>query len=1071
MRTFNFQLTDDLTVPIQANSREEAERILKAEIIKKEASPIFDKEYFDYETGINIPGLRAKLARQEKMTEKENVLRAAVTKEGFNMTTKGDLAITPEGQQILIDQGLLDWEKPMSKSVVIDENKFGSAGDYADFAGAVGPVFGAIAALTPQFKILKGLSYLFKTPMLRNAIASGVGAAGGKGAEEALDNMQGFYDKDAGELADLLKFEAGIGFAGQGLGEFVGKAFGAVLGRKAPTETIRDAWIMANRYSLDDVLKLDASLGRTATQGEIKKAWKNKKVEKFDIGAVVSQNSLKAAIPGRMQAAGETIFGKTGRENSIIAYNISLLNQLKRSVTDKRAKLKELSKFDGADSKTIAEVRAKRKELDMAEEDITKQIEGLVKDLAEESGGFSNASLMGKEQLGENIQDTIAGAYKTMQEGFETTYDDLFARVKDIDPDFKVNLSDVSNYIEEIVELNSGYFDVDGPVGKMLAHMRQEIPERLEREGGHTFTQLINMRARLKGKVLIMGEGGGKQTNIPEEVIKILDEKIKNLGDSVLTSAIRLNRKPLTKKNIKTLNKLRAQKKLEPLTDSEIKVLNADRLKNGTLVPNKKLTIEQSKEINNIRNSLNDANANYYNQHKPFDSALVQKLKNSEAVDPSQVYEAIFKGNVTAIDLKALVNAIPENKRGAMFQSFMRRYIKETSESSINDPISRNINIAAFANKVLKDKDTLRYILGNKSTEFFSTIDNFVTLKPKLTATEMAEIANQFKGKVANIKSMSPDDISLSTGRFLEALETRAIKSAEQESLKAANIFSRIENASPEEIAKVVFRPKSADDILRVKQIVSEDAFLEIREQALEQILRDSVQTGSKKLNEIFKPNNLDRALKMYDTESLNAMFGKEMVQSLQNFSRAMRTNVAEEGGGGAGGLIAGMLAINILNVSLWPTIAAMGFYKALFGNPRMVSLLTKTDKSSVGTVLRFGERFARLNGVREIALQTQKGIEQTKEGIQDAASEIEQSEQGQESKGALDEIISSISGAAQDAKQQVQQRNLGASNFSMDIPKVQGIAPSAPRRMSQSLIGSNPANMDIAQGGIASLT
>ena len=1030
MRTFNFQLTDDLTVPIQANSREEAERILKAEIIKKEASPIFDKEYFDYETGINIPGLRAKLARQEKMTEKENVLRAAVTKEGFNMTTKGDLAITPEGQQILIDQGLLDWEKPMSKSVVIDENKFGSAGDYADFAGAVGPVFGAIAALTPQFKVLKGLSYLFKTPMLRNAIASGVGAAGGKGAEEALDNMQGFYDKDAGELADLLKFEAGVGFAGQGLGEFVGKAFGAVLGRKAPTETIRDAWIMANRYSLDDVLKLDASLGRTATKADIKKAWKNKKVEKFDIGAVVSQNSLKAAIPGRMQAAGETIFGKTGRENSIIAYNISLLNQLKRSVTDKRAKLKELSKFDGADSKTIAEVRAKRKELDMAEEDITRQIEGLVKDLAEESGGFSNASLMGKEQLGENIQDTIAETYTAMQEGFETTYDDLFARVRKIDPDFKVNLSDVSNYIEEIVELNSGYFDVDGQVGKMLAHMRQEIPQRLEREGGHTFTQLINMRARLKGKVLIMGEGGGKQTNIPEEVIKILDEKIKNLGDSALTSAIRIGKqqgKPLTK--------------------------------------------AQSQEINQIREQLNTANANYYNQHKPFDSALVQKLKNSEAIDPSQVYEAIFKGNVTAIDLKALVNAIPENKRGAMFQSFMRRYIKETSESSINDPISRNINIAAFANKVLKDKDTLRYILGNKSTEFFSTIDNFVTLKPKLTATEMAEIANQFKGKVANIQSMSPDDISLSTGRFLEALETRAIKSAEQESLKAANIFSRIENASPEEIAKVVFRPKSADDILRVKQIVSEDAFLEIREQALEQILRDSVQTGSKKLNEIFKPNNLDRALKMYDTESLNAMFGKEMTQSLQNFSRAMRTNVAEEGGGGAGGLIAGALAINILNVSLWPTIAAMAFYKALFSNPRIVSLLTKTDKTSVGTVLRFGERFARLNGVREIALQTQKGIEQTKAGIQDTASEIGQSEQGQESKGALDEIISSISGAAQDAKQQVQQRNLGASNFSMDIPKVQGIAPSAPRRMSQSLIGSNPANMDIAQGGIASLT
>ena len=51
--------------------------------------------------------------------------------------------------------------------------------------------------------------------------------------------------------------------------------------------------------------------------------------------------------------------------------------------------------------------------------------------------------------------------------------------------------------------------------------------------------------------------------------------------------------------------------------------------------------------------------------------------------------------------------------------------------------------------------------------------------------------------------------------------------------MKATNIFSRIENASPEEIAKVVFRPRSSDDILRVKELVSEDAFIEIQDQAL----------------------------------------------------------------------------------------------------------------------------------------------------------------------------------------------------------------------------------------------
>ena len=65
MKTYNLQVTDDLTVPIRANSQEEAIRILKSEIAKKEASPLFDKTDFDYETGITVPRLRAALARQE----------------------------------------------------------------------------------------------------------------------------------------------------------------------------------------------------------------------------------------------------------------------------------------------------------------------------------------------------------------------------------------------------------------------------------------------------------------------------------------------------------------------------------------------------------------------------------------------------------------------------------------------------------------------------------------------------------------------------------------------------------------------------------------------------------------------------------------------------------------------------------------------------------------------------------------------------------------------------------------------------------------------------------------------
>ena len=90
--------------------------------------------------------------------------------------------------------------------------------------------------------------------------------------------------------------------------------------------------------------------------------------------------------------------------------------------------------------------------------------------------------------------------------------------------------------------------------------------------------------------------------------------------------------------------------------------------------------------------------------------------------------------------------------------------------------------------------------------------------------------------------------------------------------------------ASPEEIAKIGFRPKSSADINRIKNLVSEEAFADIQDQAFEQIIKDSVQTGSTKLSDIFKPGNLERALRSYDDETLTAMFGPSPISNTNIF-------------------------------------------------------------------------------------------------------------------------------------------------------------------------------------------
>lgn len=957
MNTYNIQVTDDLTVPIRANSQEEAIRILKSEIAKKEASPLFDKTYFDYETGINVPRLRSALARQEKRTEKENVLRAYVDSSGFTINTKGDYAITPEGQKVLVEKGLLDEDFEISnKNIIIDENKFGSAGDYADFSGAIGPIAGAIAALSPQFRIASLATKLFRSPRLANSIAVGIGSAAGKGAEEAVDVLQGFEDKDANETADLLRNEFLIGSIGQGVFELGGKAVGAFFGRKAPSENVRDFYIAAKGLSFDDVAKLDADLGREATEREIMRAVKQGKVERFTPG-IPTQTGLGASIRARMQAAGETIFGKTKREQGIIAYNIASLNQLKRKLADKRASLDEYSKFAESDSKVISELRAKRSDLTKQEEQVTNELNRLLKDLAEETGGFSGAALQGSKELGENVKNTISDAYNEIQSGHRAAYKKIEDRINAIDPENTIDVSDVVKHLNE--ELSKargliGQLDDTGSV-RTLVGLQKVLTENPQ----VTLAELVDFRRLMRG-LMDQQELGGVISPTVKKAFELFDNKIKELPDNLA------------------------------------KVKGPDKQK-----------------IAQIVKDLRKENALYYKNHVPFDNAKVQKILNQkDKMDGDDVYNLVFGVNQVA-DMKSILNALPVGKRLPLRQSLLRRYVKEASRDAVADPITGQINPARFANKILKDRKKLEPLLGNRATQFFQTIEDFTKLKPNLKADDLVRIADELSGRIPQMEATTGAPASFL--RFIKALENKAKTSAEAEDLKKAGIFKRLENASPEEISKIVFRPKSSEDILRVKAQVTDDAFGDIQEQALEQILKDSVQTGSSKLNDIFKPGNLERALTMYGDETLEAMFGKDLTQSLKAYARQLRTTVGEEAGGGAGTLVAGALALNVFNVALWPTIAALGIYKQIFSNPRIVSLLAKQDRNSMIEVLRFVGNAVRLSGFRELGIQTGEANRQVSEAARQALEELGETEEA----SILGDIVDQTRSGLQDVATQ----------------------------------------------------
>ena len=1001
MRTFEFRLTDDLTVPVRANTREEAERIMKYEIAKREASPLFDKVYFDYETGINVPSLRAALGRQEKDTEKENVLRNFVGSSGFTRSTKNDFAITPEGQRTLADKGLLDRDKISDKNIVIDENKAFTAGDFADFSGAVGPIFGAITALNPYFRVARGLQVLFRSPAVSNAVAAGLGSAGGKAAEEGLDIAQGYQDKTASELADLLKFEFGVGTVAQGVGELGIKTFGAFFGRKAPTIDVRDTYVVNQGLSMDDVYRLDERLGRIATERDIKKAVKAGEVKEVGVRAALSQRALGASLRARFQAAGETIFGKTKRERKIIEYNLASLAQLQNKIADKRAALKSYSDFADSDSRVISELRAKRAELDKAESAIQNEITRLITDLSEQSAGFNssvmNAAIPGKKELGKNIQKTISEAYKQMMKNHESSYNSIFNRLDKLNPEYTVDLSDIEKTLNQIFGRGRGIGESNIPseIKKLL--------KAIEKKPEFTPKELVEARKIING-VKETKDLTGDAGDAVEQTYKALDEKINNLP-----------------KNLST-----------------IKGDDAAKTK-----------------VANIIKDLQKQNADYYNSLLPFDRLKATKIMSDRAKDPDDVYNAIF-GLREVGDAKALLQSIPAESRAALQQGLLRRFLKEQIKTSIDDPITGAVNPVKFANKILKKKDVLETFLGPRAGQFFQTIEDFAKLRPNLSRDELLSVADELSGRIPQMEVMAEKGIinyPPAFNRFVEALKEKAETSAASLDLKKSGLLGRIDAASPEEIAKIVFRPKSSADINRIKNLVSEEAFADIQDQAFEQIIKDSVQTGSTKLSDIFKPGNLERALRSYDDETLTAMFGPELTKSLKNYARTLRITVGEETAGGAGSLVAGALALNVFNVALWPTVAAMGLYKAIFSNPRIAGLLAKTDPSAVAEVLKFVGNTIKFGGIRELGGAVTEGTEALEEEIR----KLDQSEEGEVVKGVID----NLKGTFQTESKRALTPQLSAS---LDIPPVVINPTQTARPLSESLLGGSSANEDIAR-------
>ena len=955
---YDIKVAEDAVVRVEADDLDEA--ILKAQEFYKTqvGSKNYDQINFDYETGLQNNKMRGLLGLAEKRVggreiEKEQVLLNYVGPEGFTYNTKMDLALTPIGQKRLAEKGLFAEQDLSEKNIVIDESGF-SSGDFADLSGLAGPIFGAIAAMSPHLRAVSVLQK-FLGPRMGRMLAAGVGTAAGKGVEEIYEEAEGIQRQDSQELQRLLTTEFAIGSGGQALGELVGLGYAAFFGKKAAVDVIRDAYVISRGYDMTDVLKLDQKLGRIATEKDIEKAFKAGDIEYLGTEAAVSMGLLGKSIPGRTQAMGETIAGRRAREQGLIDYNNSMKGQLYKLLEKKRAAVQEYSQFQGTGA-AAGEITAAKRRLETVENELSNQLKKMFVDMSQQTAGF-NSSIMtapNTAALGASVQNTIRDSYKSMINNFRSDYDTAFSRIRNIaneigleDSELRIPLQNLKDFIDNKLNVMNPTlkYRTDSVSIDILKGIAKEIDEGGEFANGATLSQLIEMRSDLVDIMLAAGvQGGGKSGALVENIIKQVDQAILDAPDNIL--------------------------------------IKSSKLKNTV---GEGITNPEDKEIiKRAVKDLKDINAKYFADMKPFNQAITQKIVSEASIfgnNADDIYKhIILKNNSSAIDtiLKAMERGGPRivddfvgppmSKKIAADQlriDLTRRLFADAVEVA-TDPVTGVFNPSKYVKNIQSYGATLRPLLKDNYDNMMKTLSAFNSYSPKLGPDEMLKLVEKLRMPLQG-PGATENVLSQNLRVFADAIEAKAKASDSLLKIQQSKVLQNVENATPETITQVVFRPNSAEAINTVRNQISEEAFENIREEALEELLKKSISPGGTDITDLFRPGNFQRALDSYGEETIEAMFGKDLAQAFKGYSRALDRTVAGAKKEGAGGIVAATLAAGFFNLNILPSVIALTVAKTFFSQPKIVSLMARTDKSAMGQVLDAFEKALRLAGVRSL--------------------------------------------------------------------------------------------------------
>ena len=1065
MQSFRIQIAPGQIVNVEAENIQEARAKLEQDIKRVNtfkaariaSVPYLDNILFDYERGVPDRRLRRKLARAETPEERYLVAENHLGKGGFTVNSRGQIAATAQGLQRLgmtpeyIETG--DGSL-IAKNVMIDENSPFATGDLADFAGITGPLLGALAALTPQTKVLNAIAkatrFFNGGPRLNRIVASGLGTAAGKGAEEAVDAVQGFQLQDAAELSDMLRGEFLLGAAGQGVGEGFGAFYGLMLGKQVPYDNLRLYRQAVQGIDLDDVMKFDAKLGREASDKEIIQGVKDGIIKKYQEKGLPSQAAYNRSLPGRAQALAEQVLGNTRSEETkkyLFRMMTTLFGRLNKESLQGMKVQDLIKRYRGRTSITAEQkaalddqVRDQLNKLRGSERESLIQLEKLLDDMTENITGVGiYGNRVDKLDIGEDIRNAIIQAREGVAQNMNrkyTTVDEYFRQLQDPRISAKINeIADArfikaSKLLDDLERTDKaakfGFGDTDTLQGNPISFFRKVIEDFKKDIDGNEFS-LKSLRDTLSS----IKEQTRNVMN-DNQILKVVDDVVEefegiytDLADGALIGA-----------------------KQSPLKG----LLKSDRVLVGKAIKELKA-------------------ANSYAQQvlKPFDLLKLRKIKfaaSKGAYEVDEIFEQVFTKGATQ-DLRQVFSSLKNyddylksigKEADAVNETYLRNQVKQKlftdAFSESVDVATDTIDFSKFATYIQRferqSPGKLRELFGDEpGVQLEQVVRELVKLKPNLRPAQIQKILTSYS------KPEGSGIVKTASGKkFLKELEKLARESAETAKFESNLIIGKLPEATTEEVVNKVFSPQGASNIRLIKETVSPEVFQEIQNNAMNKLLTRAIDFDglSKKsdIAKIFNPDAFNNMLRSYGDETLEAMFGKEVAQGLRNYGKSLEIMTAKEvgRGGAAGTLVAAAIAINAYNPAVWGTIAGLAALRGLFSSPLYLRLSARTDKSAVVQILEFLERSLRLSGVRAVGDSIAEGYELAEEAVGDVLESTDLDEQ-------LVEQAESTLGQVQDAAQGV---NLPLPTTEIEMPEVESV------QLPQVGSGLSPDRIDFAE-------